>query len=235
MYRSVAALGFLAASALPTQAGDPFNWTGFYAGVHAGYAWGDVSVVDTDGGVPYGAFDYKAKGAFGGGTAGYNLQMGMLVVGIEGDIGYLNAEGDKRIASSDPAHHQTLTLSGGLYGDITGRVGLAVDRTLFYAKGGFAFYDGEAKQATTKVWYQPTGTDRFTGWTVGGGIEHAISHNLTVRLEYQHFDFGTQGGVQEKVASSLPAADDGTPVGYKFHNEHTVTVDTLKVGLNWRF
>ena len=225
----------LALFSSPALADRPFDWTGFYVGAHGGYAWGDVSVVDTDGGVPYGAFDYKAKGGLGGLTAGYNLQFGVLVLGVEGDIGYLGPQGSKQIPSSDPAHHQDLTLAGGLYGDITGRVGLALGQTLLYGKAGFAFFDGEAKQATTKVWYQPTGTERFTGWTAGGGVEHALTPNLTVRVEYQHFDFGSQGGVQEKVASSLPDADDGTPVGYKFHNEHSVTVDTLKLGVNFKF
>ena len=45
------------------------NWSGFYAGVMGGYAWGDV------------------KGGFGGGTIGYNWQApgSMWVWGLEAD------------------------------------------------------------------------------------------------------------------------------------------------------
>src|SRR5437899_1290899 len=51
----------------------PFTWTGAYAGAHGGYGW------STSGGL-------DAKGGFGGGQIGYNMQTGTLVLGIEGDI-----------------------------------------------------------------------------------------------------------------------------------------------------
>jgi outer membrane immunogenic protein len=221
------------ALATPATAQD---WTGLYLGGHAGYAQGDVSVVDTDGGVPYGAFDYSPAGVIAGGTLGYNFNLGRaLLVGIEGDLGYLELNGTKYIASSDPAHHQELSVDGGLYGDITGRLGLSLGRTLIYGKGGFAFYQGEAVQDTTKVWYTPTGTDTFTGWTAGGGIEHAISPNWSLKVEYLHFDFGSQSGNQTKTQATAPGVDDGTPVGYVFNNEHDLTVDTFKLGVNYHF
>jgi outer membrane immunogenic protein len=213
----------------------PALWTGAYAGLHAGYGQGGVDVVDTDGGVPYGAFSYEPKGGFGGITLGYNQQFNWLVVGVEVDLGYMDVKGDKVIASSDPAHHQDLTLEGGLYGDFTGRIGIALGRTLFYGKGGVAMYNGEAMQDTTKVWYEPTGTEPFKGFVYGGGIEHSFGGGWSIKAEYLHFDFGSQGGVQEKVISTAPGADDGTPLGYKFHNEHTLEVDTIKGGLNYKF
>src|SRR5260370_28126394 len=51
----------------------PFTWTGPYAGAFGGYGW------STSGGL-------DAKGGFGGGQIGYNIQTGSLVLGIEGDI-----------------------------------------------------------------------------------------------------------------------------------------------------
>lgn len=209
-------------------------WTGFYVGVHGGYAWGDMSVVDTDGGVPYGAFEYSPDGGFGGATVGYNLQIDELVLGLEGDVGYMDLSGSKVIASSDPNHHQDLTLDGGLYAVLGGRLGLALGNTLLYGKGGWAYFDGEANQATTKPWYKATSTGSFSGWAYGGGIEHAVGNGWSIKAEYLHFNFGSEGGVQEKVVSSLPDADDGTPVGYKFHNEHDLDVDTFRVGLNYK-
>ena len=92
-----------------------------------------------------------------------------------------------------------------------GRIGLALDRTLIYGKGGWAYLDGDANQQTTKPWYKATGTDSFSGYAYGGGVEHMIRPNWSVKVEFLHFDFGTEGGVQEKVISSHPDADDGTP------------------------
>src|SRR5262245_21385479 len=117
----LAAMTGLVIGASAVHAGD--RWEGAYVGLHAGYGWGDVSVKDTTGGVAPGPFDYTAKGYLGGATAGYNLQAGIAVVGIEGDIGYLRLKGSGIIPSSDPAQHQDITLDGGLYGDITGRLG----------------------------------------------------------------------------------------------------------------
>src|SRR5258707_13023136 len=67
----------VAAADLPVKAPPavflPFTWTGPYAGAFGGYGW------STSGGL-------DAKGGFGGGQIGYNIQTGSLVLGIEGDI-----------------------------------------------------------------------------------------------------------------------------------------------------
>ncbi|MGO4684175.1 outer membrane protein [Hyphomicrobium sp. 2TAF46] len=214
-----------------------YNWSGFYAGAHVGAVWGDVAVKDIDGGVSPGPFTYSPSGAFGGGTAGYNWQLDRLVVGVEGDLGYMDLSGGTTIPSSDPKYHQNLTLDGGLYGDITGRLGVLVaPATLIYGKGGFAFYDGEAEQATTKTYYRPTGTDTFTGWVVGGGIEHFITPTISIKAEYLHFQFGDQGGSQEKFTTApVGQVDDGTAVGDKFHNRQSLDADSVKFGLAVHF
>lgn len=237
MHRFLIAVAALALSAIPASAQDTkYNWTGAYAGAHVGYAWGDASVKDTDGGVAPGPFNYSAGGAFGGGTLGYNYQIQSIVLGVEGDIGYMDLSGSRKLPSSDPAYHQNLNTDGGLYGVIGGRAGILITpATLLYAKGGFAFYDGEADQASTKPWYKATGTSTFTGYAVGGGVEHYITKDISLKIEYLHFGFGDEGGYQTKVTSSLPAADDGTPVGTKFHNVHSLDADSVKLGIAYHF
>jgi outer membrane immunogenic protein len=182
-------------------------------------------------GVDPGPFDYSPSGAFGGATAGYNIQRDRLVFGIEGDIGYMDLEGTGIIGSTHAGHHQDLTLDGGVYGDITGRIGVLITpATLVYGKGGFAFYDGEATQATTNPGYAPTGTDTFTGWVAGGGVEHFIAPNLSIKVEYLHFDFGTQEGYQTALV-----ADPPTAAGYKFRNWTDLTAESVKVGIAYHF
>ncbi|MGA7325778.1 MAG: outer membrane beta-barrel protein [Rhodomicrobium sp.] len=204
-----------------------YNWSGFYLGADVGGAWGHVDLKDTTGGVPPGPFSFSADGVLGGGTLGYNLQRGHFVFGIEGDMGYMNLSGSTIVASSNPAYHQNVTLDGGAYGDVTGRLGYAFDRTLLYAKGGFAFYSGEGEQVTTKPGYTSTGTGTFTGWTAGGGIEHFISPAWSVKAEYMHFDFGTKGGAQTSVSDP--------PIGYVYKNTFAVTADSAKAGINYHF
>src|SRR5918993_5461375 len=97
--------GLTAASAadLPVRAAPPpyiapvpiFTWTGFYAGVNAGWGWRDddqETVVLTPGaGTPGLAgtlfFPGNGDGGFtGGAQIGYNYQIGSFVIGAEADI-----------------------------------------------------------------------------------------------------------------------------------------------------
>ena len=71
----------------------------------------------------------------GGLSAGYNWQYDHLVAGLEADLGYLGAE-DRQA----DAFAFTKAEYGG-YGTVTGRLGYADDRWLFYGKGGLAFAD----------------------------------------------------------------------------------------------
>jgi outer membrane immunogenic protein len=235
MVKSVASVAFvscLAVSAFvasPSKAQDG-RWTGGYAGAHLGYAWGDADVRDTNGGVLPGPFSYDPRGAFGGATFGYNWRMQGLVLGVEADLGYMDLSGAGIIPSSNPAAHQDITLDGGFYADATLRGGfLVMPSTLVYAKGGFAFYNGEARQKTTNPGYVTTGTDPFNGFVVGGGVEHFIAPSVSLKIEYLHFDFGSQDGFQTNVG------DRSSPIGYKFENKTDVTADTVKVGVAWHF
>jgi outer membrane immunogenic protein len=229
--KSLVQLGVLAASlvGISLTSAAAGEWSGLYSGVHAGGVWGDVSVTNTAQGVLPGPFEYSTSGAFGGGTAGFNLQSGGFVYGIESDLGYLNLNGAGIIPSADPNHHQDITLRGGVYGDITGRVGFSAGQTLFYGKGGVAFFGGQANQVTTKPGYAPTPTGSFTGWTLGGGLEHQFTPTVSVKVEYLHFDFGTASGYQTSTMNDPP-----TPIGTQFPNIHAVTADSIKIGLNWR-
>lgn len=227
MRQSLFAAALIFATMTPAFA-DDVNWTGAYAGLHAGGAWGSTTVRDNaKDGVPPGPFSYDTSGAFGGGTAGYNYQYEGFVVGVEGDLGYLDLAGSGIIGSSKADHHQDITTDGGLYGDITGRVGFTFQRALIYGKGGFAFYDGEAAQATTADGFATHSTGTFTGFVVGGGVEYELSEKISVKAEFLHMDFGTQGGDQTSIT------DD--PVGHVYSNSHTLDADSLKFGVAYHF
>ncbi len=108
----------------------------------------------------------SSTGFIGGGQAGYNIQSGHFVFGLEGDIGYLGLSSNKSVSFQQNSCSRTYndypgdtvtypaeycfvdakySSSSGLYGDLTGRLGYSHDRILFYAKGGVAFLDADFK------------------------------------------------------------------------------------------
>ena len=109
-----------------------FTWSGFYVGINGGYGWGkaDLSNIFATGSV-------SPKGALIGGTIGYNMQSGVWVWGIEGDLDYSTVKGSETNAG-------TLCAFGcegksTWIGTARGRLGYAMDRWLPYFTGGAAF------------------------------------------------------------------------------------------------
>lgn len=213
----------------------PTIWNGIYVGAHAGYAWGDASTTDDikDWCVPgdtaciqkyVGPFDFSPDGAFGGGTIGYNWQHSALVLGVEADFGYLDLSGSRRTNSSNPGKYQTLDVDGGWYALLGGRAGLAFGQTLIYGKGGWVWYDTDATQTTTTPGFTTHGTGAYSGWAYGGGVEQALGGGWSLKAEYLHFEFDTEGGDQTRN-------DDG----YTFDNQTDISADTVKVGVNYHF
>ena len=139
-----------------------FTWTGFYVGVNAGYGWNtndDFIFNDV-------RYDLGDDGGFvGGAQAGYNYQIGSFVVGLEGDIQYADFGGDDRFDFDRDGIADDDFNNSDWFGTVRARAGVAFDRALIYATGGFAF------------------ADDATGWTVGGGVEYAFTNNLSAKIE----------------------------------------------------
>ena len=104
-----------------------YNWTGFYAGINAGYGWGTS---DWD----LSSRSKRAQGFLVGGTLGYNYQTGSFVWGIEGDIAWSDVKGSSTAASAS-----TCETANRWLGTTRGRLGYAFDRFLPYITGGAAF------------------------------------------------------------------------------------------------
>jgi outer membrane immunogenic protein len=187
-----------------------YSWTGFYLGVGAGPASNHVAFDDVSpSSTIKGTFD--TSHAFGGGQAGYNFQSGRLVYGIEADVGGIDVSGSK-----NPLGNDQYGTTSGVYADVTGRLGVALDRTLLYAKGGVAFLDFQGSSLFTGTFFNKSET--LTGWTVGGGIEFMLFPSWSIKAEYLHFDFG----------NSTAFADGGS---YKVHFDPAV--DSVKFGINY--
>jgi outer membrane immunogenic protein len=148
-----------------------FTWTGFYAGVNAGYGFGDFT----------GASSRSLKnpsGFLGGGQIGYNYQINQIVLGLETDLQ----------ASDIHAKHSAFGPVGSksrlpYFGTVRARAGIAIDRFLPYITGGFAY-------GSSDTTIPGTGKASAThyGWVIGGGVEYAFTNNITARVEGLYMD-----------------------------------------------
>lgn len=97
----------------------------------------------------------------------------------------------------------TTTVTSGVdwQAGVRGRIGVALDRTLPYIAGGLAVaqfnyaYTSFALNQTASTTTLPDETsfkDTYLGWTLGAGIEQAMTDNLILRAEYRYSDFGSK-------------------------------------------
>ncbi len=188
------AAGFLCGLAAFSTAGlaadqAAYDWTGFFAGIQAGYGLGTDQINDNN--VVGGLTDYRDNfpidGFTGGVHAGVNRQFKMLVLGIEGDAEYSNVNGANPKWPFGDATRSDSKSGIDAQGSLRLRAGVTFDRALIYATGGLALGDVNAS------FYDSATADHFSsveaGWTVGGGLEYAINDAWSVRAEYRYTDF----------------------------------------------
>lgn len=175
-------------SPAPVYAAVPvFTWTGFYAGVNAGYGWSTGSSRYYD--PAFGYVGSRKKGGFvGGGQVGYNYQLGMFVLGAETDLQYA-AVGNK--GGSDGAAYYPGS-SDGYFGTVRARLGVAFDRALVYGTGGFAYGSVGGNNAYDPVLGFRRDRNANGGWTLGAGAEYAVSNNLTAKVEGLYVNLDTK-------------------------------------------
>ena len=204
-----------------------YNWTGFYVGGNIGYGWGSEDWTQTfsSTGLPLdrSGSSTNLNGFLGGAQAGFNWQAGQWVFGLEGDWSWTNADGC--------SGHVVFPAYGGCtnanwYATITGRAGLAWDRTLLYGKGGVAFVDESHFITFNGVQTTNNPSETRTGWTVGAGIEYAFWDNWSAKLEYNFMDFGKDNSMFTYTAN---------PAGLSERWNIEQTVNVVKLGVNYRF
>jgi outer membrane immunogenic protein len=190
-----------------------FTWTGFYAGLNAGYGWnvGDSRYYDP-------AFkDGKRSGGFvGGAQAGYNYQFGMFVGGLETDLQYA-AVGNKG------ASYGTIYYPGdsdGFFGTIRARAGVAFDRALVFGTGGFAYGDIGGNRGYDPLLGYHSGDEINWGWTLGGGVEYAITNNFTAKVEGLYVNLDTK---------------DNYNLGGRVNVDRDAEFGVLRAGVNYKF
>jgi len=204
-----------------------FDWSGAYVGLQGGYAWGDNEPdtwwEDTD---DFNSSSIDANGFVGGLHAGYLLQSDSFVYGVEGDIEFADLKDDGKLRAFGGDDAGDLEQRVDWLGSLRLRAGIAMDRALIYATGGLAV--GGAKLETDFNFDNVNLLDESEnktkwGWTIGAGVDYALTDDLSARVEYRYTDLG-------KV--DLDILDDA---------DHPATVETkyefhaVRAGLSWRF
>lgn len=194
MKRLLGALLFLIISnAIPASAQSVSNWSGPYLGAQFGYGFGEMNSYSTNlvGTFPV-PHNGKPTGVLGGVHAGYNLQSGYLVYGLEGDIEAAALNGKTAVDAFAVTY--TSRTTSDFDASIRGRVGIAFDQFLFYGTGGVAW--GQVRIAygcdgcVSAAGATSTLDDLRTGWTAGIGAEYRVDPNLSLRAEYRYTDLG---------------------------------------------
>jgi outer membrane immunogenic protein len=180
-----------------------YDWSGFYLGVNGGGEWGR-SRWDSTGG-------FNLSGGVVGGTAGYNWQVGRAVFGLEGDADWSSLKGTTTTLC--PAG---CTTNNDWLATVRGRFGYAFDRFVPYVTGGLAVGD---IRASTPGFAGATQTN--AGWTVGGGVEFALTNNWSAKAEYLHVDLGN--------------LNCGFNCGTTASNNVSLRSNTVRAGVNYRF
>jgi outer membrane immunogenic protein len=204
------------AADLPMQSGAPyyappplFTWTGAYIGANASFGFGRY----TSGGQ---TFFNNADGGLFGITAGYNYQSGPLVAGIEGDLDFGSVSGTGYPA---PGVSGTGSLTG--EGSLRARFGYAFNHALVYVTGGYtgANLKGSVSDISAAPNLYVSQSTYLNGFVVGGGVEYALTRNISVKAEYLFSDYGSSGlfsGTRDSINSGL-------------------LLSTLRAGVNYRF
>jgi outer membrane immunogenic protein len=175
----------------PMASASPFEFAGFYLGVHAGY---------TESEAEFSTGDLSEGGTMGGVQAGYNFLQGNFVYGVEADFSLTNASPD---GACPYGPGFSCDVDSGPMGTLRGRLGYAVDDWLVYFTGGAAASRFELKTDG------PGGRNSgLHGWTVGAGAEYLVGDIVGVKLEYRYLQFGDFGSFDEKLEDPTGADID---------------------------
>jgi outer membrane immunogenic protein len=164
----------------PRPVSSAFNWAGAYAGVNAGYQWGETDNNPTN-----------PSGLAGGVQFGYNWQNGQFVFGGETDL---------QISGADDTF-APWKFSNPWFGTLRGRAGYAIDNFLLYATLGLAY--GGIRGEIIGLSESKT----HAGWTAGAGVEVGLNKVWSAKAEYLYMELNnrlyTVTGMNNGIDSNL--------------------------------
>jgi outer membrane immunogenic protein len=188
----------------------------------------------------------------GGVQAGHNWQIGSFVYGIEGDFGAFKLNGARSVSDVYGASVGSAVNIGDRFvvGNsintdwlltARGRIGWTHSNWLVFATGGLAvsrvtvtttFSDNHAAGGISGANRSASESKNKVGWTLGGGMEVALTRHWSLKGEYLYIDLGSLGVVAN-------VAHPGIPPGVGYSNALGVSTDLAahiaRLGANFRF
>ncbi|WP_395662702.1 outer membrane protein [Aestuariivirga sp.] len=210
MLGATSVLALLFAGGHATHAGDVVtaadasnSWTGPRVGIVGGYGWGKADYEGTGLLAEDESGSVDIQGAMLGGLIGYDYGLSNgLVVGVVGDLSWLNLEGSDCQGLAGCEYELQTEIDA--LGTLRGRIGFGLDNLLVYGTGGLAV--GHVDVSVEG--YDGSDSKTMYGWTGGAGVEYRISDPVTIGIEYLYidlgeseFDFGSGTGVDVGVTS----------------------------------
>lgn len=214
-------------AAVPASA----DWSGLYIGAHVGGATGDVdwtNLTEVTGYIDLNTGDtlgVSPDGVLGGAQLGYNYVASRWLFGVEGTIAGMDF--DDLAANPFAVTDEFIQSEIEWLATVAARAGFLSAGTLFYVKGGWAVGDVNTYHEDYAGGRQGSySTDEtHNGWVAGGGIEHAVSSDVSVGLEYNYIDLG------EQTHAGVATPPFGGPVT----NDVEAQLHTVTARLNWHF
>ena len=161
-------------------------------------------------------YSYSVTGPFAGIFIGGDYQFNQFVLGVEGDWQWPNLTGNSQVLAPFgangilPGGPFTISTTTKDYGSIRGRLGVALDRFLVFGTGGWTTGNPSTAFALTGAAPFVTTGGKSDGWTIGAGIEYAITDTILGRIEYRYTSLETSGF--ESVPTNSTDAGTRAPI-----------------------
>jgi outer membrane immunogenic protein len=122
-------------------------------------------------------------------------------------------------------------------GTTRGRLGFVAtpdNRLMIYATGGVAYGGGNSqftlRDNTTGSFWSGNPSSTRVGWVIGGGVEYAVTNNITVKGEYLYADLGSSKFNSLGNAASAIAFPNVAVSGKIDYN-----ASIFRAGVNYKF
>ncbi len=251
-------------SAQTVELDSAVDWSMFYVGLIEGYSWGLSDVSTRTSYVPtsyFGVSDVAQINGNGSSTlnpnsftsgllVGVNYQMGRLVLGTEMDFGSFQMSSSHNTTvgyQSVPPY--TFNINSVINTDwlfmARPRIGLAVKKALVYVTSGLALTNLRTKSTFSDNYTNPPPSNAFesatasmtkVGWTVGGGLQIALSNHWALKAEYLYADFGrvSYSGELSLSPAYLAVADPPIAPPSPLNHSANLTANIVRLGLNYK-
>jgi outer membrane immunogenic protein len=229
------------------------QWRGFYVGGFIGSAQGESNLQTST--------VYSSTGYFAttsppaiitaghqtldtsdteyGGLAGYNIQVGRVIVGGEGDFSSMGLSGSVTSGDTYPCCPTTSfsirqSIDTTWFASVRLRGGFTFGRAMVYGTYGMAWTDLNYQAVFTDTYanaHENGGLDNIQSAPVwGAGAEFWLSRHLTVKGEYLNTEFEPAS----TTSSNLTAGGQAWPMNVFTHSS-TLKLQLFRGGVIWRF